>query len=66
MLERSPPLVTIEFDVVLKEDCTDFYKVKILLFKKDRKEEMVWWQGLIKLVGAQELVDQYFSTRALS
>lgn len=38
MLERSPPLVTNELDVVLK-DCTDFYKVKMLPFKNKKKIE---------------------------
>lgn len=36
MLERSPPLVTDgELDVVLREECTDVYKVKkITVLKK--------------------------------
>lgn len=43
-MERSPPLVTDgELDVVLKEECTDFYQVKYyrLKIKKYREEEMV-------------------------
>lgn len=45
-MERSPPLVTDgELDVVLREECTDVYKVENYRLKtktkKDREEEMV-------------------------
>lgn len=38
-MERSPPLVTDgELDVVLREECTDVYKVKKLPFKNKNKK----------------------------